>query len=307
MKHNILLIISLIISLSGVAKNNAKNVFEEYKKSHHLQCDDSLYIYKFVTEATSSISPELEKSYTWYYNNAIHTSKGNYSGKLLNGTFTKLDKRTNELVEKGSFTFGKKDGAWYNWGKNGELQAYTEYKNGTPHGSFIQYTDGKQFAEKGSYQNGLKTKTWTTYEEGVVINTTNYKNGLKDGKSTTYDKNGNIEKVEHYKKGELDGKCYLYKDNKVVSKEVYKNGELKKEKKHIVRKFIKKLFKKKEKAEKSEDVKKAKEAKRAEKAEKREQRKKEKIEKREQKKKEKIEKREQKKKAKSAKEKTGKK
>lgn len=299
MKHNILLIISLIVSLSGVAKNNAKNVFEEYKKSHHLQCDDSLYIYKFVTEATSTISPELEKSYTWYYNNAIHTSKGNYSGKLLNGTFTKLDKRTNELVEKGRFTLGKKDGAWYNWGKDGELQAYTEYKNGTPHGSFIQYTGNKQFSEKGSYRNGLKAKTWTTYEEGVVTSTTNYKNGLKDGKSTTYGKDGNLEKVEHYKKGKLDGKCYLYKDNKVASKEVYKNGELKKEKKHIVRKFIKKLFKKKEKAEKSEDVKKAKEAKRAAKAEKREQRKKEKIEKQE--------KREQKRKAKSAKEKTEKK
>ncbi|MBQ9099896.1 MAG: hypothetical protein IJY54_00740 [Paludibacteraceae bacterium] len=240
MKYTCLILsLLVIVCQNGISRDN-ENLFYEYKKKYYLQCDDSLYVYKFITESKSVILAEIDKNYTWFYNNAIHNSYGNYSGKLLNGEYTKFKKGTYNLVEKGNYLHGTKNGSWYYWHEDGTLSSYIEYENGIKNGTYIQYADSNKYAIKGTYKNNLKENQWTSYQDGLVINLTTYKKGIKNGKSITYDKNGNISKVEKYRNGLLNGKCYVYKDNKIISSEIYKKGKLK-EKKNL-RKLIKKIF-----------------------------------------------------------------
>ena len=93
MKQKILFTLFFSTISLGLFAQKEKNYFEEYKQYHHLQMSDSFHVYKFVCEAKSSLSPKRDKEYTWYYNNTIHTTTGNYSGKLLSGEYTQLDRK----------------------------------------------------------------------------------------------------------------------------------------------------------------------------------------------------------------------
>ncbi|MCR5496793.1 MAG: hypothetical protein K6F48_03045 [Paludibacteraceae bacterium] len=254
MKSKITITLLLLLCCHCYAKDNYMNdMFDEYKKSHHLQCTDSLYAYSFVAESKSEMKPSLSKTYFWFLNNAIHSSAGNYNGKLLNGAYVKMTKKERALVEKGNFTNGLKDGAWYNWNLDGTLSSYTEYKGGVKNGKFIQYAENNIPEITGSYKNDLKSKKWTIYKDGHLYSETTFKEGEKNGYTTEYDTLGNKTSQLNYKKGKLNGTCYYYQDKNVSKKERYKDGILvaPKEKKQS---FIKKLFTKKPKDNKDEKV-----------------------------------------------------
>ncbi len=254
MKLKITVTLLLFLCCHCYAKDNHMNdMFDEYKKSHHLQCTDSLYAYSFVAESKSVMKPTLSKTYFWYLNNAIHSSAGNYNGKLLNGAYVKMAKKERTMVEKGHFTNGLKDGAWYKWNPDGTLSSYTEYKDGEKDGKFILYAENNSPEITGSYKNGLKSKKWAIYKDGHLYSETMFKKGEKNGYTTEYDTLGNKISQLNYKKDKLDGTCYYYQDKKVTKKERYKDGVLvaPKEKKQS---FIKKLFSKKQKDDKKEKV-----------------------------------------------------
>ena len=158
MKHSVLLTLSLFMSIQLIYAQKEKISFDEYKKYHHLQTEDSCYLYKFTCEAKSTIVPDREKIYTWYYNNAIHTTAGNYTGKLLSGEYTKLLKFNNQLAEKGLYKAGLKVDKWYKWNRDGSLSEYTEYKNGMRNGVHITYADSNKYAYKGIYKKDEKAK-----------------------------------------------------------------------------------------------------------------------------------------------------
>jgi MORN repeat protein len=67
--------------------------------------------------------------YYWYYADAIHTSQGGYSGKLLNGSYMEYYPDKN-LKEQGYFKKGLKDGDWKSWDDSGKIISETNWKNG---------------------------------------------------------------------------------------------------------------------------------------------------------------------------------
>lgn len=244
MKSRLSLILFFVSCVNCFARDNFMNdVFNEYKKSHHLQSVDTMYIHTFVASSKTNIKPKLSKTYVWYMNNTIHSTVGNYGGKLLNGEYMKLTKKGRKLVEKGNYSNGLKDGAWYKWNSDGSLKEYTEYKKGTMDGKYIQYAADNTYAVEGFYKNNLKTKSWSSYKEGQITSSVQYKNGKRNGNAFEYDMFGNITKQEKFKDDKLNGQCITFKDNKVISKEKYKNGTIipqKERRKSIVKNILSK-------------------------------------------------------------------
>lgn len=259
MNSKLSLILFVLLSFNCFARDNFMNdVFDEYKKSQHLQSVDSIYLHTFVAASRSNIKPELSKTYAWYMNNTIHSTVGNYGGKLLNGEYVKMTKIGRKLVEKGNYSNGLRDGAWYKWNSDGSLKEYIEYKKGEMDGKYIQYANNNTYAIEGFYKKNLKTKTWSSYHDGQITSTTQYKKGEKNGNAFEYDLHGNIIKQEKFKGGKLNGQCITFKDNKVISKEKYKNGTLipkKEEKQSIIKKLLSKRSQEKEKKEKRKHTK----------------------------------------------------
>ncbi len=115
-----LLLLLLLSNTAIISAKNYKKEFDELKQYHKLQLADSLYDYRFTVIAVSREKPDLEKTYTWYMKNSIQVTQGNYSGKLLHGTYTKYYWKTNQLAEKGDYKYGLKEGAWQEWNNNGK-------------------------------------------------------------------------------------------------------------------------------------------------------------------------------------------
>jgi len=152
-----------LMSFNSLFSQDYEKMFEEYKSKHHFQTVDSLYHYSFTVEAKSTLEPELNKTYTWYLNNAIHVSRGNYSGKLMNGSFVKYSKANNQMIEKGTYLLGVKQGLWYVWNADGTLSSYSEYKKGDLNGEFIEYADSNKCKFSGEFKKNLKSGWWYEY------------------------------------------------------------------------------------------------------------------------------------------------
>jgi len=70
-----------------------------------------------------------DKRYYYYSLNNILNSNGGYTGNVLNGEYTATS-RAGQLLKKGIFKKGLKDGKWIVWEPNGNIQQITLWKNG---------------------------------------------------------------------------------------------------------------------------------------------------------------------------------
>lgn len=67
--------------------------------------------------------------YYWFGNTRIHTTVGDYSGRLLDGSYTVLNE-LGGLSEKGNFDKGLKTGIWVIWKNTGDIMYRLKYSKG---------------------------------------------------------------------------------------------------------------------------------------------------------------------------------
>jgi len=120
------------------------------------------------------VKPSLNSTYFWYKSNEIHQSKGDYSGDLLQGKYVR-HYITNELAEKGNFSYGLKKGEWKSWFKNGKLKTIAHWKKGELSGKYFLHNDSGELLLKGKYLKGKKVRMWIDY---VQKDTILYKKGV---------------------------------------------------------------------------------------------------------------------------------
>jgi hypothetical protein len=157
------------------------------------------------TYSDKIVKTKINLKYHWIKNQKVLITQGGYSGKLLHGNYEAFYSNKN-LMEKGSFKLGLKDGHWIYWRIDGSIEKSEYWKNGKQIKYSVLYsTEGK---------DSLRTP---------------YKNGLKHGK--VYEVFGNNEKhVRTFKKGSLKKD----KEEKIRVKWMKKNSDkkaMKKEKK----------------------------------------------------------------------------
>ena len=83
---------------------------------------------------------------------------------------------------KGLIKNGMREGAWFRYYSNGQLDFKGNYKNGKEEGAWILYWKNGQLSSKGNYKNGKKDDVWVTYSlDGSLVKKWSgiFKNGVK--------------------------------------------------------------------------------------------------------------------------------
>lgn len=99
------------------------------------------------------ISPNSDKTYSWYESNQLHQTMGGYSGKLLNGQFTEYYPNKN-LSEQGLYVKGLKQNVWRHWYENGNLKSESNWMANIEEGPFVRYDEQGNWTQRGYLKDG---------------------------------------------------------------------------------------------------------------------------------------------------------
>jgi len=114
-------------------------------------------------EATIDIKKKAkvkpEKFYSWFDNTSIHQTQGGYSHYLLHGPYLRFSYPDNQLVEKGNYKTGVKNGVWLCWYDNGVLKEKCNWKNGNLNGRKEFYDRKGQLLRTEIYKNNDLVET----------------------------------------------------------------------------------------------------------------------------------------------------
>lgn len=147
---NISLSITLLITVNcSYAQLNAKNLLT-YKIIVNYE-DHNIIAY---VKPAGNIPLDNDRTYYWFSGHEIKTTQGNYSGKLLNGSYADFYTNKN-LKESGWFSKGLKYGLWKKWNELGSLIEETNWSEGLKNGSYHRYNEQGSLIETGKYKNDL--------------------------------------------------------------------------------------------------------------------------------------------------------
>jgi len=143
-------------------------------------------------------------SYYWHSNGKIATTKGDFSGNLLHGSYEEFD-RQGRLTGKGTFCYGVKDGTWRYWDRNGEITDTEKWGRGflkekmsiAQNRTIVEHYKGNRLQGKRIIYENSKPVTVETYRSGILRNK-NKKLSLKSVFSRLREKR-NPEKTEQQK------------------------------------------------------------------------------------------------------------
>jgi len=82
-----------------------------------------------VDNTDKKITTKSDKTYYWFKSKAVHSTEGDYSGKLLHGEYI-VHFKSNQLKEKGQFKYGLKHGEWVSWDEKGKKIEKTQWNHG---------------------------------------------------------------------------------------------------------------------------------------------------------------------------------
>lgn len=121
-------------------------------------------------------SKNLKVNYYWFAENKIHINQGGYSGMPMHGWYEMFINNTN-LIEKGKFRYGLKNGKWYRWSSKGTLIGEQTWKNGELHGPFKTIYESERKTIIGNYKNGKLHGKVKVIRQGKEDEIVKYKNG----------------------------------------------------------------------------------------------------------------------------------
>ena len=141
---------------------------------HSVIFDGNGRVYQYSVifqEITLKTNPHI--TYAWHRNGQLRTTRGDFSGNILHGTYQEFDK-SGRMLEKGNYYYGTKDGEWKSWNRNGEIIKLEAWNKG-----FLK--------QRISYENS-----------NYIVE--NFKLNELDGRRIVFI-NNHIESVEYYRKG----------------------------------------------------------------------------------------------------------
>ena len=103
----------------------------------------------------------------------------------------------------GKFKEGKKDGKWFTYHENGQLDSKGNWKDGKKDGFWEGYYSSGQLMSKGNWKDGKKDGFWEGYHEnGQLMSKGNWNDGKKDGLREYFKNDGSLDSIETWKDGE---------------------------------------------------------------------------------------------------------
>ena len=166
-----LIILFAIITLLSCSPFNL-NIMPE-KRQIEMVKNDTIYLFSLTGKTKK---PEKHKFYFWYSQNDIKKTQGYYAGKLLDGKYIVTD-RSRNLVKKGHFEFGLKEGEWIEWYETGVISSVTKWKNGVKEGKFQNYDKEGQLLATGEFKNGLLHGSIRYFYQDSLLRVDTYNRG----------------------------------------------------------------------------------------------------------------------------------
>lgn len=166
-----IVLILLLLPFISQAQKMPGNGFDKLRIA---QADKIIHAEILPVKFHPATKPEL--SYYWHRANVIHITKGGFSGKLLNGSYTEYYLNKN-LKEQGTFTKGLKSGVWKNWSDTGNLLSWYSWSDGVKMGPFIIYDEKGKLIQSGNYRNDQLNGKIRFYDSAGTLTVVQYNNG----------------------------------------------------------------------------------------------------------------------------------
>jgi hypothetical protein len=154
-------------------------MFDDLEVTHSLTKAYKDSVIKFhVKLLDDAISLDEAKRYYWFNEGDIKSTMGNFTGKLLHGKYEKFD-RSGNLIQKGSFRYGLKDGVWNGWSKEGSMMSSVVWYKGFREGDFKEYYESGQISKQGSFKKNKLHGTLLTFDRnGMQVASVSYDKGV---------------------------------------------------------------------------------------------------------------------------------
>lgn len=177
----------------------AQEMAKDFYLKHTILQEGQTYQFSVVDiNDKHAVTFNRQKLYFWYKAQKVITTQGGAAGQLLHGPFTAFYD-TKQLVAKGNFIHGLKDGEWMYWSNTGYLTKVERWKEGVKSGIEQTYTAQGTLNETITYTSkGTERKT----SDSLIVST--YSGDKKS--ITVFDKNGEKIGTYKYKNGELVSK-----------------------------------------------------------------------------------------------------
>ena len=92
-----------------------------------------------------------------------------------------------QLMYKGTFKDGKKEGPWVGYNHNGQLSYKGTFKDGKDEGPWVSYWDNGQLSDKGTSKDGKREGPWVFFNKDGTKRFTPHKDGYDEGTGTYKD------------------------------------------------------------------------------------------------------------------------
>lgn len=192
--RKVLLITILSICISDIyAQDRLRQpMFRDLEVTNSVSHSKGDSIYNFhVRLMKGNDASQDDKRYYWFHQGEVKSTVGNHAGSVLHGAFEKFDRKGN-LIEKGDFSNGLKDGSWMTWHDNGNVASMYSWNDGWRSGDFKEFNREGSLRIKGSYRNDKLHGTVYYYTPaGAVVREERYRYGqlMKEkGKKTVKDR-----------------------------------------------------------------------------------------------------------------------
>ncbi|WP_428741590.1 toxin-antitoxin system YwqK family antitoxin [Tenacibaculum sp.] len=200
----------LFFSLSTFCQDKSKRKY-----------DDGNFVYEFHVSDGDKVSLRKGVRFYWYSIEGIKSSIYGVRGKVLNGLFVKVLSSSGDMVERGSFLNGLKEGEWKEWYNGGGQKKIEFWNKGLREGRLQLFDVRSNLLKEGCYKKGRKEGRWEEYiGDTRIVN--NWFNGFLNGKYEEY-KNGELIKYGWYSRGVKHG-IWWNKEERVKKK--FKKGKL---------------------------------------------------------------------------------
>jgi hypothetical protein len=180
MNQRIILSLFLIISAASISAqtNSLKQpMFKDLKVTNSITKSyrDSTCVFH-VAVIDENFRTDISKRYFWYHQGELRTTQGNFTGKLLHGTYEKFD-RDGRLLEKGNFDNGLKSGQWVSWYSTGNIMRHYNWSSGQRTGKFQMYDPLGNRSVSGQFKHGQLDGNVYYYSNGAELRKEKYRGG----------------------------------------------------------------------------------------------------------------------------------
>ena len=176
MSKKLLIFTATLIIAFNISAQNVKKLEKELAHSEIVINGKDSLVRCQVLVSSKDFKPNVREGYYWHDNNKINVNIGSYSGKLLDGEYV-VTKPGGELMTKGEFKNGQKNGKWMQWHSNGKVKTSCPWKKGKISGKMKEYDQEGNLLQITVFKNNMLHGTVIKYTKKSTIQM-NYKKGV---------------------------------------------------------------------------------------------------------------------------------